>query len=52
VLEAWFALRYGRTEYQHIAIYGPADEGAAKVREVFDAGAELVPFTLVADGTC
>ena len=36
-LEKWFALRYGRTEYQHIAIWGPADECATKVQEVIDA---------------
>ncbi len=48
-LEGWFALRYGRTEYQHIAIYGPPEECAARVREVIAAGAELVLFTPVAD---
>jgi len=48
-LEAWFALRYGRTEYQHIAIYGPPDECAAKLREVGDAGAGMILFTPVAN---
>ncbi|HLQ34152.1 MAG TPA: LLM class flavin-dependent oxidoreductase [Chloroflexota bacterium] len=48
-LEAWFALRYGRTEYQHIAIYGPPDECAAKLRDVSAAGAGLILFTPVAN---
>ncbi|HLG74056.1 MAG TPA: LLM class flavin-dependent oxidoreductase [Chloroflexota bacterium] len=48
-LEQWFGLRYGRTEYQHIAIWGPADECAAKVKEVIDAGAVHLLFTPVYD---
>lgn len=48
-LEEWFGLRYGRTNYQHIAIWGPPAECADKVQEVIAAGAQHVLFTPVYD---
>jgi probable F420-dependent oxidoreductase len=48
-LAQWFGARYGRTNYEHIAIWGPANECAQRVREVIDAGARLVLFTPVYD---
>jgi probable F420-dependent oxidoreductase len=48
-LARWFQARYGRTEYQHIAVWGPADHCAAKLREVAEAGASLILLTPVFD---
>jgi probable F420-dependent oxidoreductase len=46
-LAAWFQSRYGRTNYQHIAVWGPPDHCAAKLREVAAAGAGLLLLTPV-----
>ncbi|HEX6512182.1 MAG TPA: LLM class flavin-dependent oxidoreductase [Chloroflexota bacterium] len=48
-LAHWFQLRYGRTEYQHIAIYGPPGECVDKLREVAAAGAGMILLTPVYD---
>jgi probable F420-dependent oxidoreductase len=48
-LSEWFGARYGRTNYENIAIWGPPQECAARVREVTDAGARLILFTPVFD---
>jgi len=48
-LAEWFQARYGRANYEHVAIWGSAAECADRVREVTDAGARLVLFTPVFD---
>ena len=48
-LARWFQARYGRTEYQHIAVWGSPDHCAAKLREVAQAGAGLILLTPVFD---
>ena len=46
-LARWFQARYGRTEYQHIAVWGRPDHCAAKLREVAAGGAGLILLTPV-----
>ena len=48
-LARWFQARYGRTEYQHIAVWGAPDHCAAKLRDVAAAGAGLILLTTVSD---
>jgi alkanesulfonate monooxygenase SsuD/methylene tetrahydromethanopterin reductase-like flavin-dependent oxidoreductase (luciferase family) len=48
-MATWYGLRYGRTEYQHVSVWGPPEECAARLREVAEAGAELVLLTPIYD---
>jgi len=44
-LADWFLRRYGRPGLEGVAVWGPAAECAERVREVREAGAELVLLT-------
>ena len=46
-LARWFQARYGRMEYQHVAVWGRPDHCAAKLRQVAAAGAGLILLTPV-----
>jgi probable F420-dependent oxidoreductase len=48
-MAAWYGQRYGRTEFQHVSVWGPPDECAARLREVEEAGAGLILLTPIYD---
>ena len=48
-LEDWFTFNYGRSQHEQVAVWGPAEECAARLREIADAGAELIVLTTLFD---
>jgi probable F420-dependent oxidoreductase len=48
-LEDWFTFNYGRSQHERVAVWGPPDECAARLREVAAAGAEMIVLTTLFD---
>jgi probable F420-dependent oxidoreductase len=48
-LEDWFTFNYGHSQHERVAVWGPAEECAARLREVADAGAQMIVLTTLFD---
>jgi probable F420-dependent oxidoreductase len=48
-LAAWFTFNYGRSQHEQVAVWGPPDECAARLREIADSGAGMIVLTTLFD---
>jgi probable F420-dependent oxidoreductase len=48
-LAEWFTFNYGRSTHEQVAVWGPADECADRLREIAASGAEMIVLTTLFD---
>src|SRR6266568_5497867 len=48
-LAEWFTFNYGRSQHEHVAVWGSAPECAERLRDIGKSGAELIVLTTLFD---